>query len=158
MRLKGPPASSSSNDQVATFYDPVKNVTIPVNDHDAMIDAWERIDRLCAKLNSHRMKLRLELWNRTTGNAKTRRLRGHRRVAKLVEADDNLDQKKLKDANSNFPEFAEEFLRIERLAIKKREFKKAKETEGTERFNQFRELVKSAVGKPTGLPKITIEE
>lgn len=139
--------------------DPVTGECIDLSDPDAIIDAWEATSRALETLHSYKSALTKRLDEMAqAGDGKTKRLRGQRRQVKIVAADDSYNQSILKEAYHAYPAFRDEFLRIDSLALKLREWKKAVGTTGPADFESFKSLITSASRGPTHAPRIHIEE
>jgi len=136
---------------------PLTGEVVSVDDVDGLIDLYERIDAMDRQLWNVKRAVRESLAGLTEGEAKTRRVRGHRRAAKVVMPDDSWDQATLREAWTSYPQYREEALRIATFAPRLREWKKMVNTSGPPEFEAFRDLVGRANRGPVGAPTIKVE-
>lgn len=142
----------------AEIVDPTTGELVDLADADQLIDCLERIERRDSILYSAKLRVRMAIAALSEGDAKTRRVRGRRRRAKLEMPEANWNQGKLKEAYHSFPQFRDEFLSIASLRVKLREFKKAENESGPPDFSMFRDMVAGAEVPSTAPPRVTIEE
>lgn len=154
--------ASEETDEPTTILDPTTGELVNNQDVDALIDAYERIDKHDKEVYAAKRAIKLALAALTTGDAKTRRVRGESgRHAVVSMPDDSWDQSKLKEAWNSYPKYREEFLAIAELRVKMREFKKTLSTASDdEAFLQFRRMLFAANKGPSpgATPAIKIEE
>lgn len=131
---------------------------VEVDDIDGLIDMYEEIDAVDKKVYGAKLRIRTALANLTEGDAKTRRVKGTRRTAKITMPDDSWDQSILKEVWNSYPDYADDVLAIAALRVKLREFKKLVNTSGTDAFNQFRDMITDANRGPVGTPTVKVEE
>lgn len=136
---------------------PLTCEVIDTTDVDALIDCYERVSRLDAKLYDAKVAIRHALADMTEGDAKTRRVRGKRRQAKVEFPSDSWDQSILRQAWQTYPQFRDEFLKIGTITPKAVECRKLAGTSGPAAFESFRDMVTKANRGSLGLPTITIE-
>jgi hypothetical protein len=149
-KLNDVDAECQQNDLV----DPLTGEIVDKKNHDALIDAYERMDNHCKIVNTFRQNLVRAIYDQTTEATKTRRLRGEQRTIIVKSPDDTWDQKILKKAWETYPQFREEFLRIESFGVRLREYKKNFGTSGPKEFEEFKKVVESANRGPIGSPRI----
>jgi len=137
--------------------DPTTGEVVDPTDPDALVDAYDRIDKRCKVFNEARRRIAAAIAELTEGPKKTRRVRGQRRVAKVAMPDDYWNQSILKEAWHAYPDLRDEFLAIERIRVKKREWKKAEGTSGPKDFETFKGMVAQANVGPSGAPRVSIE-
>ena len=111
---------------IREFVCPITGEVIPEADIDALIDALERVKAQEGDLRQFRMLLGQFFVERTNDfDARTRRIRGNRRRCKIELADESWDQKTLKQAWTEFPELAKQYMAIESVKLQMKEWKKA---------------------------------
>ena len=138
--------------------DPSTGEIISLTDVDAMISCLERVKQVNDQAYACQVQLRNALAGLTEGDAKTRRIRGKTRIAKVEMPSDSYDQKVLKHIWESFPQLREECLKIDTVGVKAREYKKIVGTTGEGEFEAFRDLLSKANRGPTGTPTVTIEQ
>lgn len=137
---------------------PLTGLSIEIEDTDGLISAFEHLKFVESQCYSAKRQIAIALAAKTTGQAKTRRVEGEKRRAKIEFPDDSWDQSVLRTAWEQYPELRERCLKIVTISVQLREYKKLKETTGTDPVNQFRDAVVSANRGPTGTPRVTVEE
>lgn len=139
---------------------PLTEAIIPPDDVDQMIDAYQEMKAFGDRLYAAQIAIRTKLADITKGQteAKTRRVQGRRRKAKIEMPSPGWDQSILKEAWNSFPQLRDQCLKIDTVGVKAREWKKLAETAGVPEVETFRDMIKAAVKPPTGAPTITIEE
>ena len=157
-----PPASRTPDpllEQFAHIDHPLSpGEIVDCQDIDGLIDMYEELDHVDKQIYGTKLRIREALAKMTEGDAKTRRVRGQRRKAKVTMPSDSWEQSVLKEAWNSYPDFSKEVMSIASLRVRLREFKKLVHTSGNDSFNTFRDMVSSANNGPTGTPSITIEE
>lgn len=155
--LRGEPESDGSmpDNVIIDIFD---GRVIENDDADSLIDAYEQAKEAAEIIAQWQRKLRESLASLSEGDTKTRRVRGKRRVAKVVTPDNSWDQSILREAWNSYPHLRDEMLKIGTLNVKAREYKKAVNTSGPDDFNQFVGMLKDAERPATGLPTVTIEK
>lgn len=136
------------------------NVCIDNSDPDSLIEAYAAYKEASDLIYSNLVNIRMRLAAMTEGQstAKTRRIQGKRRRAKLEMPSDGWDQSILKEAWNSFPQLRDQCLKIDTVGVKAREWKKLAETSGAPEVETFRNIIASAVKPPTGAPTVTIEQ
>lgn len=139
--------------------DPTTGEIVNLTDPDELIDAYERIDRHADKLDAAAFVIRQSLAKLTDGQttAKTRRVQGRRRKAKLEMPDQNWEQSILKECWNSYPSLRDQCLRIGKIDVKAREWAKLAETAGSPDVETFRDMVRSAMRPATALPTVKVE-
>lgn len=140
------------------FICPLSGEIVDDRDTDQLIDTYERLDRFNKTLYGVMLHVRQSLADKTVGTAKTRRVKGERREAEVKMPDDKWDGTSLRKIWDEFPEFRDGYLRISGIAPQAREVAKLPSTNGTERFNEFRDRILRANEGPTGTATIKIEK
>ena len=135
----------------------VQGELIATDDTDGLIEAYEQLDATIRQLFHSKNEIRMAIGLMALGDAKTQRVRGHRRVCVVERPDDRWIQSELKAIRQAYPQFAGEFLRVAELAVNKKEWKKAQQTSGPEDFEAFKRRFASANQGPCGLPRIVVE-
>ena len=125
---------------------------------DKLIGLLEQIKNTEKQLYAVKPLVVRELAARTEGDAKTRRVMGDDRLAKVTMPDLSWDQGILKEAWNSYPKFRDMCLKIGEITVALRDWKKIENTTGGDDFNQFRDMVKAACRGAIGSPSITIEK
>ena len=143
---------------VDSIVDPITGELVNVTDVDQLVESYQRISEVDSRLYKAKCAIRAALGKLTTGKSKTRRVRGalHRVIVEMPDA--NWDNSILKEAWASYPGFAQKFLKIGRIDVKIREFKKLANEFGKPAFESFKAMLLAAQKPPTGLPRIIIEE
>lgn len=145
--------------QEEELIDLITGEVIQSDDADALITSFERIKAQADKFYAQEKRIRLAIGRLTEGEAKTRRIRGKLRAAKVEMPDDYWSQPILKEAWYSYPALRDEFLRIDAVAVKLREWKKLKETSGEPNLETFKKMLTSAnLGAAGGTPRVTVEK
>lgn len=132
---------------------------VDARDADALIALYERIDREYRERQGLRRLIAMAIARQTEeGESRTRRLRGATRLAKVEFPGDSWNQSILKEAWNAYPALRDEFLRIDSVAVKLREFKKLLGTTAPPDVETFKKMVAAANVGPTGTPSITVEK
>lgn len=127
-------------------------------DADALISAFERVKAEADKLYSLRHRIAEAIVALSEGPNKTRRVRGKARIAKIEMPDEGWTQSILKEAWNAYPTLRDEFLRIESVGVKLREWKKLKETVGPADLEQFKKMLASANVGTVGTARVSVEK
>lgn len=140
--------------------DPLTGNVVAVGDIDGLADLFEKLvaveDRIF--LAKRDIKSALLAWTSLEGiDTKTRRIRGTRRRIKLEMPGPGWEQSILKEAWNAYPVLRDELLRVEKIAVKLREFGKVSNEAGPADFQQFVAMVKSAERSPSGMPSVSVE-
>ncbi len=154
-----PASESDAVDAVTEIDNPLSpGEFVSVLDIDGLIDMYEQLDSADKRIYGAKLRIREALAGLTEGDAKTRRVKGKRRTAKITMPDDGWEQSILKEAWNSFPDYAEDVLAIAALRVKLREYKKLVNTSGDASFTTFRDMITNANRGPTGTPTVSIEE
>jgi hypothetical protein len=126
---------------------------------DQLIDAYQfhANEERMAREFKHKIAALLAAKAPRDPDCRTARVRGEQFRAKIEFPADAWGQSKLKEAYNAYPQYRDEFLVIERLKVKLREYDKAIRETGPEPFQQFVQMLKSANRGPQGPAKITVE-
>lgn len=138
--------------------DPTTGEVIDRGDADSLIDAFERIKAADAELYAAKTEVVRALAALTTGEAKTRRVAGQRRLVALEFPSPEFTNSILKEAWHAFPKFAPIYLRIGTVEPVAKEVKKLRETSGPSDLEMFKKLVLGAERPSTRNPSIKIEK
>ena len=138
--------------------DPLDGRIVDPTNADSLIDSFEAAKEFADRLWDWQKQLRQLIAALTEGDAKTRRVRGEKRRAKVTMPSDAWDQSILKEAWNAYPKFRDEFLTIATLRVRMRELKKMNEETGPDDFESFRAIVQNANLGPQGLPSVSIEQ
>lgn len=138
--------------------DPLTGEVIDREDADALIDAFERINEHAKEVYAAKTDVASAIADLTSGDAKTRRVKGQRRKAKVEMPSATWNQSKLKEAFNAYPQHRDDYLKIGSISPKLTPIKQMESTTGEKDFQMFRSLVLGAKREPTGAPRVTIEE
>lgn len=136
---------------------PLDGRPVHADNVDELVDALEQAEQAGRALQAWRDELKGSLAALCDGEARTQRLRGGRRAVRIVAPPPKLDYSILREAWNSFPRLRDDFLRIERLSVKTREFKKAVSTNGPADFTSCIAMIRSAIRKSSALPSVVIE-
>ncbi len=153
--LAAPPQTPPTTCEII---DPLTGEVIDREDNDALISAYERVNRTYNKLKAVRVQLAIAMAERTVpGEKRTRRLAGHLRLAKIEMPGDYFAQDLLKEAWNSYPHLRDQYLRIAQIDPKLTEVKKLWETSGEPDLESFKRILAQARQPSTATPTITIE-
>lgn len=124
---------------------------------DQLIDAYEQLKEVSDRAYGMLTRLKLAMAELTEGSAKTRRLQGKRRKAKIEMPSDGWDQSILREAWHSFPQLREQVLKIDTIGVKMVEYKKLVNTSGAPEVETFRNMVTAANRGPCGNPSVKVE-
>ncbi len=145
-------------DEVPEIECPLTGEQMPINDIDALAMSYSRITDHINRVDATRQRIRqvfaMQAAEQTT---KTRRVLGRDAVVKLTMPDDSWDNGILKEAWNDFPDQRDRILRIERIAVQKREYAKVKDATGDDAMTALLGMVSDARRESTALPSVTIE-
>lgn len=137
---------------------PLSGARVSADDIDGLADLFLQLDSINKQIYGALSNIRRALADQTEGTAKTRRLRSKRYRLKIEMPSDSWDSGALRRAWDSFPQYRDEFLRIEKVGVQLRQFKKiVNEVSSEEDFNQFRDAITGANNGPTGTPRVTVE-
>ena len=130
------------------------------DDIDGLADLYESVTQQQRQIKELVRTIKIFFVAATDTEAKTRYLKGDRRKVKIEMPGPNWNQGLLKDAweNPDYAECREEVLKIDRIGVKLREFKKAVKTSGSESWTKFRDEVQAAKEEPTRSPTVSVIE
>ena len=131
---------------------------VGVASQDELIDCLERVNKHDSRIYACKQHIRMALAKLAEGEAKTRRVRGKRRRAKLEFPGSSWNQSILKEAWNSYPSLRDQALRIGTVDVRAREFAKIRNESGPADFEQFKGMILSAEKPSTAPPTVTIEE
>ncbi len=138
---------------------PIDGSIVDLADVDQLADALELVKECYDRLRPWNEKIKQALCDLRDGNQKTQRVKGQRRLVKIVEPPDKQEQGQLKEVWNSYPQLRDELLQIDRLKIRLREFKKAATvTDGPADYMNFVKMISQAVQPATASPTVTIEK
>jgi hypothetical protein len=137
---------------------PLTGEIVDTADVDSLIDLYERLDKADKAIYPTKVRVRELLAAKTEGNARTRRVQGRRRAARVEVPGDNWDQSILKEAWNAYPAHRDKYLKIGTISPMAVECKKLVNTSGPPDFNSFRDMVTKANRGPTGTPTVKVEQ
>lgn len=136
---------------------PLTGEIVSRQDADGLIDVFDQIKAVNDRLYAVKLELQHALYALTTGDAKTRRVQGKRRKAKVERPDDGFDQSILKEVWNSYPDLRDQVLKIDAIGVKKREYDKLINTSGDPSIECFRDMISKANRGPSGTPRVTVE-
>ncbi len=137
--------------------DPLTGEVIDDTSADAMLQAYSRLEEVDRAIYDFKCAVRDRIGRMTSGDAKTRRVRGEKWRAVVTMPDSKLDQSQIKSVWNAYPQFRDQCLKIGIIDLKKREWGKIANESGPDDFMNFKKMVLAAILPPTGLPSIKIE-
>lgn len=149
----------------ATVHSPHAELTNPLTGEivdetsiDDLIACYEYIDAKDKAIYAVKQRIKSLLLARSEGEAATRRVAGKTRIVKLEMPSESFEQSTLKALWESHPALAEQYLRIEKLAVQMKEFKKLRGTASDQPdVVAFRDALTAASRGRAGLPSITVE-
>ena len=145
-------------EQLPEIDDPLTGEIIDTDSIDQMLDRFEALDEFNRKLYGTLLALRRAIAAKTEGDGVTRRVAGRLRRAKVIMPDESFDQTRLKALWNEYPALAQEYLKIDTVGVRKREYAKLVGTASDQDdFCAFRDAMKAANCGRTGTPRIEIE-
>jgi hypothetical protein len=151
--------SADDSDSLDSMWvDPLTGEAVDSNSVDELIECYQRAKAMGDRLYSMQVRIRELLASRTEGDAVVRRVRGDKHSAKVTMPDEQFEQALLKEVWNSHQEIASEFLSIERLRVKKTEYRKLINTTGTDAFNFVRDTITKSCRGRVGTPSISIEK
>lgn len=163
----GPPTdlpAEVASPRIVSIVDPFEGEIIDLNaaessDVDALITLYEKLDRINGQAYAVMLRIRERLANMAEGDAKTRRVRGKNRVAKIELSDVRFESAVLKQLWEEFPKLRDECLKIDAIGVKAREYAKLATTASDDpQFTAFRDRLTAACKGRTGTPALKIEK
>lgn len=141
---------------------PLSGELVQRSDADGLIDVLDRLQKYRreqgAAIYACELAVREALAALTEGDAKTRRIAGRRRKAKVEFAADSYDQTILREAFHAYPAYRDAYLKVESIKPKLIEIKKLTNTTGPADLMLFRDMILNANRGAVGTPTVTIEE
>lgn len=157
---KPSPADILRGEDDGMIMNPMTGELIDTNDIDALIGAAVEVKSLLTELGFFGNTLRKKALTLAEGEKKTRRLRGKTKEAKLENCGSVYPVGSiLKEAWTSYPQFRNQYMRIDGIALKLTEFNKlAGMTTDDKSFQSFKDMLERAVstGSPV-TPSITLE-
>ena len=138
--------------------DPTTGELVALDNADELIDCLERVNKHDSRIYACKQHIRMALAKLAEGEAKTRRVRGKRRRAKLEFPGSRWNQSILKEAWNSYPSLRDQALRIGTVDVRAREFAKIRNESGPADFEQFKGMILSAEQPSASPPTVTIEE
>lgn len=136
---------------------PVGGEILDVSNIDKLIAAYEELCRTSSLVYAGQTLIRAAIAELASeGEGKTRHVAGKERRASVEMPSDNWDNATLKNCWKEYPQFRDEFLRIEKVAPNLTAIKKLASTAGDEDLMAFKRLVFGARTESTALPKVTV--
>lgn len=143
------------------LFHPVGGKRIDPQDVDGLIDALESVKKSLEMVFDHKRALEGALCKHAKDlTTKTRRVQGEHRIALITMPNDRQDSATLKviAESKEHKLIWPQLIRVATYSIKMKEFKKAKNTKGTEDWNGYRDAVARAILEPTANPTVKIEK
>jgi hypothetical protein len=156
--LEEQPGGSPAPEVPVELVDPTTGEILDLADADTLISSFERVSIQANVFWEAKRKIAHAIAKLTEGEAKTRRVRGKERGAKVEMPDDAWVQSILKEVWNAYPKLRDDYLRIESVGVKLREWKKLKETSGEPDLEQLKKMLAQANMGPTGTPRVTVEK
>lgn len=153
----GDDSESDIVEGINEIMNPFTGEIIRLDDIDGLIGLYEGLDKVNKQAYAVMLRIRESLAARTEGDAKTRRIRGETRLAKLEWPAESFTQADLKRLWEEFPDVRDDYLKIDTIGVKHREYAKIANTSGGERFTEFRDGLTKASRGITGTPTLKIE-
>ena len=157
--IKGLVQEDRMTEESQCWVDPITGEVIDPNDIDSLLEAHERYQEVMRSLRAWNQRVRQQCLALTSdgedsmSGPTTRRLRGSAYEGVLTLPPITFEQRALKELWNSKPELASEYLRIQSLSVKMREYKKLLNTTGDEELESFKAILKRAdlgrVGTPT---------
>lgn len=138
--------------------DPTTGELISITDVDELASALNRINRIVASMSAAQMEIRAAIAFLAQGEGQTLRVRGAKHRCRVELPDDHLEQSVLRSAWDKYPGIADQVLKVERIGLKKTEWKKWQNERGPLEFEQCKAEIKSAISPSMSIPKVTVEE
>lgn len=143
----------------AELINPITGAIVSLDDIDSLILGCDECKRILDDINTFYRTLREAAWAKTQGETKTRRLKGKKYQAKVVQGDRYPVSAILKETWNAYPQFRDKYLKIGAINLQMREVGKLKSmTSDDPAFTQFKQMIDDAIEKGTdGLPTVSIE-
>jgi hypothetical protein len=143
---------------IVEIVNPRSGEILNATDADSLIDAFVELSRAEDEIRQARNLIRAALAALTTGDAKTRRVRGKRRRAMVIMPNDAWDQSKLREAWEAYPHLREQCLKIDMIRVLLRNWKTLMNETGPRDFEMFKRLIAAANRGPVGWPTIRVDD
>lgn len=131
---------------------------VAIDDVDGLCSMYERLEPLSKSLYTTLCSIRRALSDLSEGDSATRRVRGKEYIAKIELPSVKFEQSVLKALWESHSDLAHEFMRIESIGVKMREYAKLEKTASTDpQFVYFRDTLTNANRGRDGLPAVKIE-
>lgn len=136
---------------------PVTGEVVSRTDVEGLAETLDRIDHQLGELRAAQNVVRQAIGERAHGKARTERVMGEQGSVLRVEwPDDSWDQPTLKRVYESG--YGKELLRIARVEIDKRAYKKAQGTMGPADYERVKAEIESARRPPSQAPRVRIEK
>lgn len=138
--------------------DPITGELIEPGDYDQVLEAAERAKQAASQLRAweHRLRSHCAKITETDEAPVTRRLKGKRWLGIVTMPPITFDQSILKEAWNSYPELAKQYMRIQTLSVRMREYNKLVNTKGDKAFEQFKSMMIRACQGRVGVPRVKI--
>lgn len=137
--------------------DPLTGEIVRTDDIDGLIEMFERLDRENKRVYYTLCRIREAIGKLTEGDAVTRRLKGKRKAAKVVMPDVKWDSSIVRECWESYPAIRDQYLKIESIGVRMREYQKLVNTSGVPEIETFRNMLTAACKGRVGLPTVTVE-
>lgn len=137
---------------------PFTGELIDEDDVDGLAGLFLRVKDEESRLRSLKRQVTERLAERGDLSLRTSRVRGDVYRVKIEQPKPAYEQPVLRKLWDNYPHYARQYLRIGKIEVQAREFKKLENELGPEAFMEFREQLLSAYRGLVGTPRITVEE
>lgn len=151
-------AGQLQDGELPEIISPITGEIIDPEDIDQLAEALESIKDFSKKISALRYDITKAISRKvkSQGKGKTSYLRGDKLRIKIEQPSDSWDQSALKRVREDHPEFADEYLRVEKVAVNARKYQQLDSESGTEAFENFKaELLAANRGK-IDLPRVTV--
>lgn len=126
---------------------------------DRLAAMYQRLEACNKAVYAAMCDIRRAMADMTEGDAATRRIRGKNCQVKVTMPAVKFEQSVLKALWESHPDLAHEFMKIETVGVKLREFAKLENMAGSDpAFVYFRDTLTNACRGRDGLPSVAIEE
>lgn len=138
-----------NGEPVELLLNPMTGVEIDINDPDQLIEASLQASYLLPKLRDFERLLREHALKLAKGEGRVRRLRGEKRSAVLENCGGvHPDMETLRFAFESFPQWRNQFMRADQVALKLKQFNQLSDLETDDPlYKDFTELLRRAVAK-----------
>ncbi len=147
-----------SPDKPIELVNPITGEVIDRDNVDAMVEALEQIKKLDSELYTAKVLFIKAIADKTEGPNKVRYLRGETKRVKVTMTGTDFEQKLVRQAWDEFPQYRDKVLKISEISVMKREFAKIVKESGSDDFEKFKKILILAEKPKGGNPTISIEE